>query len=245
MAWTITERFPSWGETGAFPAAGFFYEGGDQVNEKHLDALWNGLNGLEEDVQAALSDIDSDADGVVDKADTLSAGASLDGDLLAAGGEVIWDESETYIPNARLQYDSLTVTAGDGLKDGGSVSLNGSTTINIEPADFAGDGVKDDGADNLAVEPADFAGAHLSDDGSDNLSVDDDFVLNTGDTMTGGLTLPTVTFSDSDSDTTSYSITEDTTTGDLEVRHGGTPRHELAQNGDLRIEGSFTEGAAL
>lgn len=69
MAWSITDRFPSWGEAGESPADGFFYSGGDQVNEKHLDYLWNSVRGLEDDVQAALSDIDSNADGIVDEAD--------------------------------------------------------------------------------------------------------------------------------------------------------------------------------
>jgi hypothetical protein len=188
MAWTISDRFPSWGETGEFPGAGFFYEGGDQVNEKHLDALWNGLNGLEGELQAALTDIDSDADGIVDESDTLTAGGNLKGDLLAVGGEVIWDESEGFIPQERLENKSFTVNGGDGLKSGGEVFLGGSTSLDIEPADFAGDGVEDDGADNLriastlagdglkggsgsalSIEPADFAGFALADDGSDNL----------------------------------------------------------------------------
>lgn len=151
MAWSITERFPSWGETGTMPADGFFYEGGDQVNEKHLDALWNGISGLEEDVQSALNDIDSDGDGVVDKADALAAAATLDGDLSAANGETIWDESATYIPQARLQNDSITVSGGDGLKNGGTVQLGDSLSLDIEPADFAGSGLSDDGDDNLQI----------------------------------------------------------------------------------------------
>ena len=67
--WSITERFPTWGEEGEFPIDGFFYEGGDQVNEKHLDALWNGLKEFENETRAALEDIDSDSDGIVDEAD--------------------------------------------------------------------------------------------------------------------------------------------------------------------------------
>jgi len=79
----------------------------------------------------------------------------------------VWDSASGYLPQSALENDSLTVTGGDGLKNGGSVSLGASTTLNIEPADFAG--------------------THLSDDGSDNLTVDDDFVLNTGDTIAGDL----------------------------------------------------------
>lgn len=111
MAWNITERFPSWGETGEFPAAGFFYEGGDQVNEKHLDALWNGVNGLEEDVQAALNDIDSDSDGEVDAADIARALDSSEvGDGLNGGD------------GTALSVD-VSDFAGTGLADDGNENL--------------------------------------------------------------------------------------------------------------------------
>lgn len=69
MAWSITDRFPTWGENGEFPADGFFYEGGDQVNEKHLDALWNNIREFEVETRDALQDIDADEDGIVDEAD--------------------------------------------------------------------------------------------------------------------------------------------------------------------------------
>jgi microcystin-dependent protein len=93
MAWSITDRFPNWGEAGEFPQVGFFYEGGDQVNEKHLDALWNGLNNFEGEVQAALNDIDSDNDGIVDEADTanLYKGNDIDSD-----GDGTVDNAEKY-----------------------------------------------------------------------------------------------------------------------------------------------------
>jgi len=107
MAWSIDERFPAWGETGEFPVTGFFYNGGDQVNEKHLDALWNGINGLEEDVQSALNDIDSDADGVVDEADTtnLYKGNDIDSD-----GDGAVDEADT----ANLYKNNDIDSDGDG-----------------------------------------------------------------------------------------------------------------------------------
>ena len=78
MTWDITDRFPNWGESGESPPTGFFYSGGDQVNEKHLDYLWNSVKGLEDDVQSALDDIDSNADGVVDKADLADSLTNFD-----------------------------------------------------------------------------------------------------------------------------------------------------------------------
>jgi hypothetical protein len=82
MSWDIRDRFPNWGESGESPPDGFFYDGGDQVNEKHLDYLWDSVKGLEDDVQASLNDIDSNSDGRVDAADTatLVKGNDIDSD---------------------------------------------------------------------------------------------------------------------------------------------------------------------
>lgn len=40
----LSNKFPTWGEVGELPPDGFFYEGGDRVNEKHLDSLWNTID---------------------------------------------------------------------------------------------------------------------------------------------------------------------------------------------------------
>ena len=40
---SVTNRFPEWGKTGEEPPLGFEYEGGDQVNEKHLNYLWDAI----------------------------------------------------------------------------------------------------------------------------------------------------------------------------------------------------------
>lgn len=87
MAWTIDNRFPDWGEAGESPDVGFFYEGGNQVNEKHLDYLWNNVNGLEEDVIAALNDIDSDGDGKVDAADAADTASAYKGNDIDSDGD--------------------------------------------------------------------------------------------------------------------------------------------------------------
>jgi len=55
------------------------------------------------------------------------------------------------IDSGNFSTNSVTVTAGDGLKNGGAVALGDSTTLDVEPADFAGNALEDDGADNLAV----------------------------------------------------------------------------------------------
>jgi hypothetical protein len=117
MTWNITDRFPSWGETGEFPSDGFFYDGdtNNTVNEKHLDALWNGINQFEEEVIAALNDIDSDGDGRVDAADTaelVKGNDVVDGNGVAFDAENV---TETY-KGSDLDTEFATVS------DGGRVS---------------------------------------------------------------------------------------------------------------------------
>lgn len=75
------------------------------------------------------------------------------------------------IANAKLSNSAVTVTAGDGLKDGGSVALGASVTLNIEPNDFAGAGLEDDGSDNLRIA-ASAAGTGLAGGGGSALSLD-------------------------------------------------------------------------
>ena len=50
------------------------------------------------------------------------------------------------IVNTKLVNDSVTVTAGDGLKGGGEVDLGASVTLNIDVSDFAGTGLEEDGS---------------------------------------------------------------------------------------------------
>lgn len=125
----------------------------------------------------------------------ISGILSLDSDLEAPNGETLWDESNTYIPNARLESDVFQVVAGDGLKTGGSASLGGSVTVDIEPADFAGNGLTDDGTDNLALVNDSVtvsAGGGLSGGGSVSLgssvtlSIQNDSVSISGETVSLG-----------------------------------------------------------
>lgn len=165
MAWSITDYFPSWGDSGEQPSAGFNYQGGDQVNEKHLDYLWSSLHDIQDEIQAALNDIDSDGDGIVDEADfanDVDSTAIAGNGLKASGGDLLIEPADFAgnglqddgSDNLTLTENSVSVTAGDGLKGGGSVALGGSTTLNVEPADFAGAGLADDGNDNLELAVA-------------------------------------------------------------------------------------------
>lgn len=72
----LYNNFPSWGESGEYPSAGFFYEGGDQVNEKHMDSLWNGIK----------THIDNLNTGIRDRVRKLQGDVVLDQGLVASQG---------------------------------------------------------------------------------------------------------------------------------------------------------------
>ena len=82
------------------------------------------------------------------------------------------------IANAKLSNSAVTITAGDGLKDGGSVALGASVTLNIEPNDFAGDGLADDGSDNLTLN---FGG--MASEMTGDVADGDEFAISDGGTM--------------------------------------------------------------
>lgn len=73
-------------------------------------------------------------------------------DTLAAAIVAEIDNDE--IPIAKLAQDAVTITAGDGLKNGGSVTLGSSVTLNIDVSDFAGTGLSGDGSENLNIDAA-------------------------------------------------------------------------------------------
>lgn len=138
-------------------------------------------------ITLSSTDVDgAGTDGDLLWVDNGSQSVHIGEDLVAAGGEVIWDESAGEVPTARLGDTSLTVNAGDGLKGGGSVSLGGSTTINLEPADIAGTFLSDDGTDNLTVD----IGAGIENDGTGNIRLDEDHgaTWTSAHTFSAGLT---------------------------------------------------------
>ena len=75
------------------------------------------------------------------------------------------------IANSKLSNDSVTITAGDGLKTGGEVDLGSSVTVNIDVSDFAGTGLEDDGSENLRIAAA-AAGNGLTGGAGSALSID-------------------------------------------------------------------------
>ena len=86
---------------------------------------------------------------------SVSLGGSISGD------DIISDVSAGQITNSQLANSSLTVTAGSGLANGGSVSLGGSVTLNVG----AGTGIQVN-ANDVAL---DYAGTNNFIDSATNL----------------------------------------------------------------------------
>jgi hypothetical protein len=105
------------------------------------------------------------------------------------------------IANSTLTNSSVTVSSGDGLTGGGIVSLGGSITLNIEPANFAGEHLADDGNDNLAVD--------IGDDSKLDLGTNDDVSVRYDSTNDD------IRWEDSNSTTDRMAL--DRTTGDLTI----------------------------
>jgi len=79
-------------------------------------------SGLNADAVDGFDVTDLDGRYVTESGDTMSGPLTIGGDLSATDGETVWDESAGYIPQGRLENDSLTVA-------GNSVILGGATAI--------------------------------------------------------------------------------------------------------------------
>ena len=73
---------------------------------------------------------------------------------------------------AGIENSTLTITAGDGLKTGGTFTTNqnsdSAVTLNIDVSDFAGTGLEDDGSENLRLATQ---GTGISGGGGSTLSI--------------------------------------------------------------------------
>lgn len=85
---------------------------------------------------------------------SLGSRLDLDGNDIADTRTTIWDQANGYIPQGRLENDSVTVSAGTGLTNGGSVSLGSSTTL-----DIASGGVSTAELASQAVTPSEIDGS--------------------------------------------------------------------------------------
>lgn len=123
--------FPNWGESGEYPPNGFFYEGGDQVNEKHLDALWDGIDDH-------ISNIN---DSIRGRIDDLYGNIVLDDGLVASDGSGTREidvsaTSGAYVEGHRIDSVSATTitynTNNSGSRRNDTVYLTIDGTVEYE-----------------------------------------------------------------------------------------------------------------
>jgi len=146
--------------------------GGDLEGSDGVTTIWDSTNNYVPTSSLQFTDI------TINGSDGLSAGTaslggstsisisgnlSLDSDLESVDGEVIWDEANSYIPQNRLQNDSVEYTSGNGISGAGSVSLGNSTSISVDPSSYItvdsngvsvniGTGLTGDGSGNITVD---------------------------------------------------------------------------------------------
>jgi hypothetical protein len=75
--------------------------------------------------------------GSIENAKLSNSAITIAGNSTSLGGSITADTiagqiSAGTIANSQLANNSVTVTAGDGLQDGGSISLGGSATVNVD-----------------------------------------------------------------------------------------------------------------
>lgn len=163
MAWSISDLIPPWGDSGEKPPDNKDYSGGDRVNEKHFDYLWYAVGQLEDEIRSALTDIDSDGDGVVDEADSANAykGNDIDSD-----GDGVVDEADSANAYKGNDIDS----DGDGVVDAADEAVNVTSTYKGNDIDSDGDGTVDDADQYDALSPSDgSSGQFLKTDGTTTL----------------------------------------------------------------------------
>ena len=99
-----------------------------------------------------------DALAVDDSSIEYSAGSDFNGSAASTirvkASGITNDMLAGSIANGKLSNSAVTVASGDGLKNGGSVSLGGTLTLAVDVSDFAGAGLSDDGSENLAIDAA-------------------------------------------------------------------------------------------
>jgi hypothetical protein len=110
------------GDTGTEPASSLDFTKNERPKAGNFDWWWDSVIKAINGHASEFDELDSDNDGVVDKADTLVAGANLSGGLNASDGTTIWNNTGNYVPQSSLQNTSVTVA-------GNAVSLGGSTAV--------------------------------------------------------------------------------------------------------------------
>ena len=109
---SVTNRFPEWGKTGEEPPLGFEYNGGDQVNEKHLNYLWSAIKLQTDDFIEKTDDLQQEIDSNSTDITSLETSFNDHSDRHAHDGA---DEIEiTELSGRTGQEDQVAVVQSDG-----------------------------------------------------------------------------------------------------------------------------------
>jgi hypothetical protein len=132
----LINEYPNWGETGSYPPNGFFYDGGDQVNEKHLDALWNAQDKHQSNLNSSIRNRVRDLHGNVNFGSGLVASTGNNTREID-----VTSTSTAYVDGERVTSvgpQTVTLTSNNSgtrtdtiyLDDAGSIGVNsGSTSV--------------------------------------------------------------------------------------------------------------------
>ena len=184
----VTNRFPLWGREGEIPDDGFEYEGGDQVNEKHLNYLWDSSQKQAADFIAKTNDLQENKlqrDG----SQAMTGELSVQG-VSTQGTRTFFRDTETrmtfHLDRTRLRSQNVTIEQ-DLAKEGGPTIWD-STAEHIPQGRLQNDSLSVNTGTGLSN------GGSIALGGSRQLSLDttytdDRYVQVNGDTMTGNLSL--------------------------------------------------------
>lgn len=141
----LQNNFPDWGESGELPESGFFYQGGDQVHEKHFDALWHNINTHFDQTHTAIQDRVRDISGdlILDGGLTASQGTNaLDVDLSSSKGVYVDGQNVGSIASTTVTLStnggSSTRTDSIWVNSSGSIGVStGTTSVNSDEMKIA------------------------------------------------------------------------------------------------------------
>ena len=117
--------------------------------------------------------------------DSVNDELDIDGADLTVAGVTVFDESQGYIPQASLENDDVTLSAGTAMTGGGGVTLGSSVTISHADTSSQGDVAASAGAaiTDITLNPQ----GHVT--GISTTGFDGRYVEESGDTMSGTITL--------------------------------------------------------